>query len=157
MGLLDDIRGDLTEGIGDLRRLVNSLRPVVLDELGLVEAVRQRCDRSAVPATLDLAGDLPTLPAAVEITAYRIIAEALTNVARHSSAHTCTVALRVQDGLVIEIVDDGADDAPWRPGVGLTSMRERATELGGHFMAGPEAGGGRVCAVLPLVLAGVPA
>ena len=57
--LLDDIRGDLTEGIGDLRRLVNSLRPVVLDELGLAEAVRQRCDRSAVPATLLIVGDLP--------------------------------------------------------------------------------------------------
>jgi signal transduction histidine kinase len=155
--LLDDIRGDLTEAIGDLRRLVNSLRPVVLDELGLVEAVRQRCDRSAVPAALQIAGDLPTLPAAVEITAYRIIAEALTNVARHSRAGTCTVTLRVQDGLVIEVVDDGADIAAWRPGVGLTSMRERATELGGRFMAGPEPGGGRVCAVLPLVLAGVPA
>jgi signal transduction histidine kinase len=155
--LLDDIRGDLTEGIGDLRRLVNSLRPVVLDELGLAEAVRQRCDRSAVPATLHIAGDLPALPAAVEITAYRIIAEALTNVARHSRARACTVTLRVDDGLVIEVVDDGADDAAWRPGVGLTSMRERATELGGRFMAGPEAAGGRVFAVLPLVLSGVPA
>ena len=155
--LLDDIRGDLTEGIGDLRRLVSSLRPVVLDELGLAEAVRQRCDRSAVPATLHIAGDLPALPAAVEITAYRIIAEALTNVARHSRAQACAVDLRVHDGLVIEVVDDGTDDAPWRPGVGLTSMRERATELGGRFMAGPGAEGGRVCAVLPLVLAGVPA
>jgi signal transduction histidine kinase len=155
--LLDDIRGDLTEGIGDLRRLVNSLRPVVLDELGLAEAVRQRCDRSAVPATLHIVGDLPALPAAVEITAYRIIAEALTNVARHSRAQACTVTLRVQDGLVIEVVDDGAGDATWRPGVGLTSMCERATELGGSFVAGPEPEGARVCAVLPLVLAGVPA
>ncbi|MFZ2012729.1 MAG: sensor histidine kinase [Nocardioides sp.] len=154
--LLDDARGDLTEGIGDLRRLVNALRPVVLDELGLVEAVRQRCDRSPVPTTLRLDGALPCLPAAVELAAYRIIAEALTNVARHAGARTCTVTLRLRGGLVIEVVDDGTASTHWQPGVGLTSMRERATELGGRFTAGPAAHGGQIRAVLPLVLAGVP-
>lgn len=154
--LLDDARDDLTEGIGDLRRLVNALRPVVLDELGLIEAVRQRCDRSPVPATLHVTEDLPRLPAAVEITAYRIIAEALTNVARHAGARTCAVTLHLHDGLVIGIDDDGASGADWQPGVGLTSMRERVTELGGRFTAGPAGHGGQVRAVLPLVLAGVP-
>ena len=95
-------------------------------------------------------GAVPDLPAAVEVAAYRIVTEALTNVARHSTSATASVRLeRAADGLHLEVTDTGSSRA-WRPGVGMSSMRERATELGGTLEAGPGPGGGRVAALLPL-------
>ena len=96
------------------------------------------------------AGELPDLPAAVEVAAYRIVTEALANIARHSTSRTADVRLDCRDdGLHVEVLDSGTSDG-WRPGVGLSSMRERATELGGSLEAGPGADGGRVHALLPL-------
>ena len=160
--LLAQTRQDLTVGLDDLRRLINSLRPVVLDELGLLGALRQLCERSIVATCAKLPEQLPPLPAAVEVTAYRIVSEALTNVTRHANASRCEVRLEVRDQLLIEVTDDGDNPVPWRPGVGLSSMRERATELGGSWAAGPTPAGpggtgGTVRASLPLVLVGVPA
>ena len=97
--------------------------------------------------------DLPPLPAAVEVAAYRIVTEAMTNAARHSDATKITVALALSagDGLCIEVSDDGTGPgSSWRAGLGLISMRERAAELGGWCQAGPAPGGGRVTAALPL-------
>jgi signal transduction histidine kinase len=75
---------------------------------------------------------LPPLPAAVEVATYRIVQEALTNVIRHAQARTCAVCLTLDDALVVEIRDDGVGLPPGgRAGVGLMSMRERTTELGG--------------------------
>ena len=94
---------------------------------------------------------LAPLPAAVEVAAYRIAAEALTNITRHADATTANVQLRTAAGeLRLIIRDNGVSAAPWRPGVGLSSMRDRATELGGTCTAGPEAIGGRVTVTLPL-------
>jgi two-component system, NarL family, sensor kinase len=90
----------------------------------------------------------------VEVAAYRIITEAMTNAARHSGATSIQVKLALADGngLSIEVSDDGTGPgSPWRPGFGLISMRERAAELGGSCEAGPgPEGGGRVTASLPL-------
>ena len=113
------------------------------------------------PSQISAPSDLPPLPAAVEVAAYRIITEAMTNAARHSGARRVDVQLALVDrDLVIEIRDDGASGdgasgdgtAPtaWSPGVGLISMRDRAAELGGSCQAGPGPGGGRVTASLPL-------
>jgi signal transduction histidine kinase len=104
------------------------------------------------------AGDaLGELPAAVEVAAYRIVAEALTNVVRHSGARTCTVRLDRDDAggvpaLYVEIVDDGIGLATTRhDGVGLVSMRERARELGGDCTVLTDRDGGcRVRARLPM-------
>ncbi|MEP6665469.1 MAG: ATP-binding protein, partial [Nocardioidaceae bacterium] len=76
---------------------------------------------------------LPPLPAAVEVAAYRIVQEALTNVARHSGACTAGVVLRHEPGsLAVEVCDDGSGVVAPRPGgLGLVSMRERAEEIGG--------------------------
>jgi len=154
--LLDDVRDDLTEGLTDLRRLVYSLRPPALDQLGLVQAVNQICARSGVPTDVDVPVPLPDLPAAVEITAYRIVAEAVTNVVRHAGASRCTVRMAFGDRLVVEICDDGTGTQVWQAGVGLSSMRERTAELGGRWSAGPGVGGGgQVHAELPLTLFGV--
>ena len=77
---------------------------------------------------------LPELPAAVEVAAYRIVTEALTNVVRHSSASAAVVTLAVEAGVLqISVHDDGINlGAGWQAGVGLTSIRERAAELGGR-------------------------
>ena len=76
---------------------------------------------------------LPHLPAAVEVAAYRIVQEAMTNVIRHAHAQSCSIRFLMKDTLQIEIQDDGIgiEDVTRTRGVGLTSMRERAEELGG--------------------------
>ena len=97
-------------------------------------------------------GDLEVQPVCggVEVAAYRIVTEALANVARHSTSASASVRLHpAADGLHLEVTDHGRSGA-WRAGVGLSSMRERAAELGGTLEAGPGPAGGRVAALLPL-------
>jgi signal transduction histidine kinase len=155
--LIDSMRADVRTAIADVRRLVDDLRPPALDELGLVGALQQRVDTmswrsdgAAVDVRLEVPSQVPPLPAAIEVAAYRIATEALTNVVRHSSASRAVLHLRCGDYLDIEVLDDGSADDVWHPGVGLNAMRERAAELGGHFEAGPSDAGGRVFASLPL-------
>ncbi|HYN56417.1 MAG TPA: sensor histidine kinase [Motilibacterales bacterium] len=155
--LLATVRADTADAITQIRTLVYGMRPPALDEIGLVPALRQQArallgrNGAAMPVEFDLEGELPTLPAAVEVAAYRIVVEALTNVARHTSAGSAAVRLGVDDGaLVLEVRDDAAPGAVWTPGVGIASMRERALELGGTLSCGPTPGGGRVSAELPL-------
>jgi signal transduction histidine kinase len=161
--LLLEVRADLGVAIADIRRLVYGLRPPDLDELGLVGSLRQHAEQSwrrddaSFVVSIDAATDLPALPAAVEVAAYRIATEAVTNALRHGRATSCRVVMHADvtdpDGaLQIDIIDDGPRDAePWRHGVGLRSMLERAAELGGTLTAGPTNQGGRVRAQLPLV------
>lgn len=155
-GIKEQVRGTL----GEIRRLVYSLRPPALDEFGLTYALREQAAQFNQPGglqvELDLPERLPPLPAAVEVAAYRIALEALTNVARHAGARRCrvTLALAGEGGrraLSVEVVDDGAGLSEGvRAGVGLTSIRERAEELGGTYALGPAPGGGaRLCAWLP--------
>jgi signal transduction histidine kinase len=157
--LLTALRGDVRTAIGDIRRLVDDLRPPALDELGLVGALRQRAEQltwrgggAAIQVRLDVPGEIPVLPAAVEVAAYRIATEALTNVVRHSGAGTAVLRLSCADGLDVEILDDGTPNGHWQPGVGLHAMGERAAELGGRFEAGPTPSGGRVHVNLPMVV-----
>jgi signal transduction histidine kinase len=91
------------------------------------------------------------LPAAVEVAAYRIVTEALTNVSRHSRARTCSVQLSVNGALEVAVCDDGRGvDPAQQPGVGITAMRERAAELGGWLRIEPLSPGTRVRARLPV-------
>ncbi|TCO32859.1 signal transduction histidine kinase [Kribbella steppae] len=154
--LLSTLRSDTRMAIADVRRLVDDLRPPALDELGLVGALRQRADQLSFRADgasiqVEVSADgLPALPAALEVAAYRIATEALTNIVRHSHATYAVLALRCDDGLEIQVTDDGPPNGEWRPGVGLHAMRERAAELGGRFEAGPSPTGGVVRASFPL-------
>lgn len=155
--LVTRLRADTVIAIEEIRRMVYAMRPPALDELGLVPALQQQAaglrNRDGHPIAVDVTAspDFPDLPAAVEVAAYRIAAEALANVARHSTSTSASVRLRPgADGLHLEVTDRGARNGTWRPGVGLASMRERATDLGGSLEAGPGPSGGRVSALLPL-------
>jgi len=155
--LLDGLRESLRAATSEIRRLVNDLRPPTLDVFGLVGALRQ-----LIPAQTDIAFDLrapepiPALPAAVEVAAYRIAGEAIHNVIRHSGARRCVLRLELAtDELRLEVSDDGRGFPADRPaGVGASSMRERAAELGGSLtLENASEGGARVLARLPLRLA----
>jgi two-component system NarL family sensor kinase len=149
--LLDHARRDTVDAIGQVREVVYGMRPPALDELGLVAALRQQSSSLVPGARFDVRGDLSELPAAVEVAAYRIVMEALANVARHTESPAATVMLDASaDRVTIEVTDDGGASPDWKPGVGITSMRQRATELSGSFSAGPGPHGGRVSAVLPV-------
>jgi signal transduction histidine kinase len=154
--LLSDLERDTRRTIEDVRRLAYDLRPPVLDQLGLVGGLREEARRMTGPGLVvevRAPDRLPEVPAAVEVAAYRIGAEALANVVHHADARRATLTLALEDdALSIEIADDGRGlPAEPRAGVGLSSMRERAEELGGSLDYGPAAEGGtRVCARLPL-------
>jgi signal transduction histidine kinase len=146
--------------VAEIRRLVYELRPPALDELGLLGALRAAAGHlgAAAPAIRISAAPepLPALPAAVEVAAYRIALEALTNAVRHARARTCEVRLELASdgprGLRIAVADDGRGIEPHSTaGVGLRSMRERAEELGGSLTVAPGGDGGTlVRAWLPI-------
>src|SRR5829696_1221647 len=153
------LRRDLHDGLGPALaglslKLVDGLRPVPLDELGLTEALRRLVDGAAAggPEVRLVTDGAGSPAAAVELAAYRIVQEALTNVLRHSGAGSCEVSVCAQNGsLVVSVADDGKGaDAVRSGGSGLETMRERAEELGGSLELVPRTGGGTVVrAVLP--------
>jgi signal transduction histidine kinase len=159
---LDEIQG-LTDGaLNTVRDLSQLLRPAVLDDLGLAAAVdgllRAFARRHRVRVELVQEGSTDRLPIETEVAAFRIIQEALTNVARHAGASRCTVRLRGASGtLDVEIEDDGAGFDPAaaptsRSGLGLVGIRERATELGGTVRVDAAPGSGtRIAVHLPAV------
>lgn len=155
-GRLESLRSGLQETVGEVRRIVAGLRPPAIDELGLFGAVAQLGHELVAAAGVDLVLELPderrALPAAVEVAAYRVAQEALTNVVRHAKASSCLVAATLdEDSLVLEVVDDGRGaDADSRPGVGLGSMRERASEIGGRVQVRALSPGTAVTLRLPL-------
>jgi len=156
VALLGDLKVQVKTTITDIRRLVYALRPPALDELGLVSAIGEHIGHynqsDGLYVSIDAPDHLPSLPAAVEVAAYHVALEAVTNVARHAHAQTCRIRLSLEGGLCLEITDDGDGlPADFHAGVGLTSMRERAAELGGECKI--ESGaphGTRVWARLPL-------
>lgn len=135
-----------------IRRVAHELRPPVLDQVGLGGAVRQTADSLGLVLVEERLAH-GALPAAVELAAYRIVAEALTNTARHSGGRQARLSVQEGDGMLLIVVsDDGAGiDPAARPGLGLTGMAERAEEVGGTVAVRPgEQGGTTVTAVLPL-------
>jgi signal transduction histidine kinase len=130
-GELDELTTQTQGAIAEVRRLIYDLRPPALDELGLVGALSEQA-RTLGEFEIDGPDPQPPLPAAVEVAAYRIALEAMTNVARHAGARQASVRIQIADAVRIEVSDDGAGlPALLLPGVGISSMRERAVELGG--------------------------
>lgn len=163
---LGELSREVEAAMVDVRRLVDGLRPPALDELGLIGAIDEQARRLEGPRpggrTLRISvigprdDGLPILPAAIEVAAYRIAVEAVTNVVRHADADRCHVRIDATDTLRIEVSDDGRGiPTGTGPGTGLESMTARATEVGGRLDLERVAGGGtRVVAVLPLAARG---
>jgi len=145
------------EIVADVRRSVHALRPPALDELGLVGALSETAGqygRGDLRVSVETPEELPLLPAAVEVACYRIAQEAMTNVVRHAEASNCWIRIALDeeaDVLHLEVEDDGRGiGANVKAGVGMSSMRERAEELGGNCAVGLSARGGTlVSAFLP--------
>jgi signal transduction histidine kinase len=170
--MVEEVRSELHEAIADIRRVAYELRPPALDELGLAAALRAQAaqynklqvsgngeirEGVAKDGYLDVRVEapqvLPPLPAAVEVATYRIVQEALTNVLKHANARRCVVRLGLADEFCVEILDDGIGIPEYQSwGIGLTSMCERASELGGTCVIEPTADGGtRVFASFPIL------
>ena len=153
------LRERLAETVVEVRRVVDGLRPPALDDVGLVDAIREQVSTFALVSaggegplvTVD-ATLLPELPAATEVAAYRIVTESVTNAVRHGAPSRCTVRFTTEgSSLVVTVADDGtgiAADAG--SGVGLASMAERAAELGGTLLTTTGPDGTTVTARLPL-------
>ena len=136
--LLDEVIQQSQQTVTDVRRLVHGLRPPVLDQLGLIDAIRDLARNHSGGPALEITAPpdgLPHLPAAVEVNAYRITLEAWNNAVRHAQASRCDVKFCIeQEMLVISIQDDGLGmPEEYRAGVGLRSMRARAQEIGGQL------------------------
>jgi two-component system NarL family sensor kinase len=149
---LRELRHETEKAVADVRRIVYGLRPPVLDELGLAAALAEQAARLAGDdVTIDPLPPLPPLPAAVEVAAYRIAVEAVANAVRHAPGCRVRVAITVADGLDITVTDDGPGiPTGFVAGVGITSMRERAAELGGTCAVRRGEPGTVVTAHLPL-------
>jgi signal transduction histidine kinase len=156
--LLDAVRQQAQEAITDIRRLVYNLRPPALDELGLLSALREQAahyQHQGLEVEFDTPSSLPPLPAAVEVAAYRIAQEALTNVVHHAGAQHCLLHLCLDAKAVhLDISDDGQGiPTGHRSGVGLHAMHERASELGGSCTITPGSPSGTLIQVsLPRLL-----
>ncbi|MFD1505603.1 hypothetical protein FE374_01615 [Georgenia yuyongxinii] len=167
--LLEDARRHVGGAVVEVRRLVYGLRPPALDELGLVGALTaftRTASTMPVEVRADDAVRRAALPAAIEVAAYRIAVEAVANAWRHSSGTRCEVRVELQPGaLRLTVRDDGSGGAPTAgpdadapdgarlqgtPGVGTTSMLDRARELGGSVRIASDVHGTVVTASLPL-------
>jgi signal transduction histidine kinase len=159
---LEAIKTASKEGLGELRGILNVLHQA--DEhdlrspaprLSQLDVLVDNTTRAGLPTTVAIHGDARPLPATVELAAYRIVQESLTNALRHAGPTTATVTVAYDhDDLVLDVVDGGRGDhaaPPQVAGHGIDGMRERATAAGGTLEAGPRAEGGfRVRARLPI-------
>ncbi len=154
--LLGQIKSEISQCVLDIRRVIDGLRPPALDDLGLAGVVREYAaslSAAGLKMQVECPPDLDVASAAVEVAVYRIVTEAMTNVVRHADASHCAVALRREAGwLRVRVSDDGVGmHQTHRDGIGMSSMRERAAELGGSFSVKSRPGRGvRITADLPV-------
>jgi signal transduction histidine kinase len=148
VGRLKSAEHELAEAIEELRELAHGIHPSALTERGLAQALTELAARSTIPVTLEL----PTsrLDATAEVTAYFIVAEAVTNACKHADATSIDVRARGSRGLLrVEIADDGRGGADESAGSGLQGLRDRVEAIGGSFAVRSGAGGTTIVAVLP--------
>jgi PAS domain S-box-containing protein len=155
-----EMSGLLDRTVHSTRRISADLRPLMLDDLGLVDAASWLVDdfakRSGVACRIDLPEGLPDISKAVATAVYRAIQESLTNIARHAGASSAWVMLAVEDGAIqVEVEDDGRGIAPEdlakARSLGLKGMRERIAHLGGSLdIARAPRGGTRLRLRVPL-------
>jgi signal transduction histidine kinase len=141
------------DALRELRDLSRGIHPALLTEGGLGQALRAMTRRSPIPVSLDVRVR-ERLPDQVEFSAYYIVAEALTNAAKHSGASLITVSAEVEQvdsALRVKVADDGVGGAEFSGGTGLLGLKDRADALGGRIdLHSPRGGGTTLCVVLPL-------
>jgi signal transduction histidine kinase len=149
-GLLDEATAELQTAVAEVRDLSRGLNPTILTEAGLSAAVESLAERASLPVRVDAVDR--RFPPAVESTAYFVILEALTNVARHASATEARVGVREQAGmLVIEVTDDGVGGADATGGSGLRGLTDRVSAAGGRLtVTSPRGAGTTVRVELPI-------
>jgi two-component system sensor histidine kinase UhpB len=157
-----DLRGLTSEALEGVRRMALELRPTMLDDLGLVAALdacaRQFSQRAGIPADFRATGRPDRLAPEVELVVYRVVQEALSNVARHSGAKRAEVSLIADAAtLIVSVTDDGEGFDPVaaldsrQRSLGLFGMRERAALVGGRLSLESSVGRGtRVCLEIPI-------
>ena len=154
--MLDELKGQTRSALENIRRIAYNLRPPALDEMGLAPALREyfagHYNSQKTRVSIEMSGELPPLPAAVEVAAYRIAMEAISNCLQHADAENCVLQLELDKSLKLVIWDDGRGAAAGdRRGIGLNSMQERAEELGGTFrMHSSREDGTRITVTLPI-------
>jgi signal transduction histidine kinase len=159
---LEAIKQASKEGLGELRAILNVLRQADEEDsrtpaprLAQLDALVENAARAGLPTSVTVEGQPGILAPTVDLTAYRIVQESLTNALRYAGPTTAEVKLSYRDGwLEVEVVDGGrghADGLPQGSGHGLAGMRERAEAVGGTFTSGPRPEGGfQVRARLPV-------
>jgi signal transduction histidine kinase len=152
--IIQELSEDLRQATTDIRGLVYDLRPPMLDDLGLIPAIKNfRHLDSSIHFEVIAPDLIPPLSAAVEVAVYRIVSEAIHNVIKHAQATACEVAIAVETRLLtLTVTDNGTNSKTgYTRGVGLQSMQERAAELGGTFSIEPAKNSGtRLMVRLPL-------
>jgi PAS domain S-box-containing protein len=159
---LEQVRADLKQSVTEVVRMINALRPLTLDELGLDGALRKLAEEFTIAGRLRIELDLPAedphLPPQIELTIFRVAQEALNNVVRHSGADSCWLTLHLTHGQILFSVQDNGTGFGLAPGIplldgphrGLTHIRERIRELGGILTVISTPGGGtQLVATLP--------
>jgi signal transduction histidine kinase len=145
-GAVKEQLAEIVQGLGDaseeLRAISRGIHPAILSKGGLGPALRSLACRSAVPVELDVDVE-GRLPDRVEVAAYYVVAEALTNTARHAHAAEVKVSVKAADGqLDLTISDDGAGGADLANGSGLIGLVDRIEAVGGHLSVSSPAGAG---------------
>jgi len=140
---LDDVADELDGVLADLREIARGLHPAALAAGGLRPALKALARRSPVPVLLDIRSD-KRLPEQIELAAYYVVAETLTNVAKHAQASVVDVeVVAAGDGVLrVRVADDGCGGADIAAGTGLLGLTDRVEALGGHLSAHSPAGGG---------------
>jgi signal transduction histidine kinase len=142
--LLEEALANVQRGIDEVRELARGIHPRILSSGGLEPALKTLARRSSIPATVDVASDA-RLPANVEVTAYYVASEALTNAAKHARASEVHITVGVDDRcIVLTIRDNGAGGADPSRGSGLIGLHDRVAALGGALAVHSEPGAGTV-------------
>jgi signal transduction histidine kinase len=150
LGLLQEARRELDQSLRELRELARGIHPAVVTERGLSAALDDLASRAPIPVELDVELEARP-PEAVELAAYYLVSESLTNVAKHAQASRASVEVRRKDGrLVIQVLDDGRGGANTAAGSGLRGLGDRVEALGGDVQIwSPKDGGTRIRAEIP--------
>ena len=140
----------LQEMLEEVREISRGLHPAILSEAGLGPALKSLARRSAIPVELDVRLE-GRLPPTIEVAAYYVVSEALTNTAKHANASVAKVMVEKRDGLVrVQVTDDGSGGADPRRGSGLVGLTDRVEALGGKVVFSSQPGEGTtMIAALP--------